>query len=77
MSKTMVQIRNVPVEIHRRLKARAAIEGMSMSDYILREVRKSLDRPTRQEILQRLAAKPVRRLRRSAAEAIRDERDSR
>ena len=77
MSKTMVQIRNVPVELHRRLKARAAMEGMSMSDYILREVRKALDRPTRQEILERLASQPVRRVRRSAAAMIRDERDSR
>jgi plasmid stability protein len=73
----MVQIRNVPTEIHRRLKARAAIEGMSMSDYVLREVRKALDRPTRQEILERLMAKPVRRVRLSAAEIIRAERDSR
>jgi hypothetical protein len=44
----------VSAEIHRRLKARAAIEGMSMSDYILREVRKALDRHTRQEIIKRL-----------------------
>lgn len=77
MSKTMVQIRNVPTEIHRRLKARAAIEGMSMSDYVLREVRKALDRPTRQEILERLTARPVRRIQRCAATVIRAERDSR
>lgn len=77
MSKTMVQIRNVPSGIHRRLKARAAIEGMSMSDYVLREVRKALDRPTRQEILERLKAQPVRHFRRSAAELIRVERDAR
>ncbi len=42
MSSTMVQIRNVPAEFHRRLKARAALEGMSMSDYILREIGKAL-----------------------------------
>ncbi len=77
MSKTMVQIRNVPEEVHRRLKARAAIEGMSMSDYVLREVRKALDRPTRQEIIARLRARPVRTVRRSAGEVIRAERDSR
>jgi plasmid stability protein len=77
MSKTMVQIRNVPIEIHRRLKARAAIEDMSMSDYVLREVRKALDRPTRQEILERLKARPVRRLGRRAAAIIRAERDAR
>ncbi|MBN1962511.1 MAG: hypothetical protein JW841_16380 [Deltaproteobacteria bacterium] len=53
MSATMVQIRNVPTTIHRRLKARAAIEGMTMSDYILREVIKSLEKPPRQEVLKR------------------------
>jgi plasmid stability protein len=73
----MIQIRSVPEEFHRRLKARAAIEGMSMSDYVLRELRKALDRPTRQEVLERLRARPVRRLRRSAAAVIRAERDSR
>jgi len=77
MSKTMVQIRNVPIEFHRRLKARAAMEGMSMSDYILREVAKALERPTRAEVLERLQGRPVRRLRRSAAAVIRAERDVR
>jgi plasmid stability protein len=77
MSNAMVQIRNVPSELHRRLKARAATEGLSMSDFVLREVRKALDRPTRQEVLERLLSQPVRRLRRSAAEVIRRERDSR
>ena len=73
----MVQIRNVPAELHRRLKARAAIEGMSMSDYVLRELRKALDRPTREEILDRLRAQPLRRLERRPADVIRAERDSR
>jgi plasmid stability protein len=77
MSTTMVQIRNVPPELHRRLKARAAIEGLSMSDYVLREVRKALDRPTRQEVLERLQARPLRRLHRRAADVLRAERDSR
>ena len=77
MSGTMVQIRNVPTDMHRKLKARAAIEGLSMSDFVLRELRKALDRPTRQEILDRLRARPVRRLRRPAAEVIRGERDTR
>lgn len=73
----MVQIRNVPVEFHRRLKARAATEGLSMSDYILREVGKSLDVPTREEFLERLRSRPRVRLRPSAAEIIRRERDGR
>ena len=73
----MVQIRNVPAELHRRLKARAAVEGMSMSDYVLREIRKALDRPTREEMLDRLRAQPVRRLERRPADVIRAERDAR
>ena len=77
MSKTMVQIRNVPGEFHRRLKARAATEGMSMSDYILRELGKALDRPTRQEVLDRLQARPERRLKKSPAAVLRAERDAR
>jgi plasmid stability protein len=77
MSGTMVQIRNVPVEFHRRLKARAAMEGMSMSDYILREVGKALERPTRREVLERLRTRPVRHLTPSAAAIVRAERDAR
>ena len=77
MSATMVQIRNVPAEFHRRLKARAAMEGMSMSEYILREIGKALERPTRQEVLDRLRTRPVQRLSRSAAAVIRAERDAR
>lgn len=77
MSSTMVQVRNVPPEFHRRLKARAAMEGMSMSDYVLREVGKALDRPTRAEVLARLQAQPVRKLKRSAATIIRADRDRR
>jgi plasmid stability protein len=77
MSSTMVQIRNVPLEFHRRLKARAAMEGMSMSDYVLREVGKALDRPTRAEVLERLRTRPVRRLKRRPADVIRAERNAR
>ncbi len=77
MTHTMVQIRSVPKDLHRRLKARAATEGVSMSSYVLREISKSLDRPTRQEILERLHGRPLRRLKRPAAEVIRAERDRR
>jgi len=77
MPTTMVQIRNVPVDLHRRLKVRAAVEGLTMSDYVLREVRKALERPTRTELLDRLQAGPVRRLRGSAATVIRTERNAR
>jgi plasmid stability protein len=77
MSGTMLQVRSVPTDLHRRLKARAAMEGMSMSDFVLREVRKALERPMREEILARLQARPVRQVRSRAADVIRAERDSR
>lgn len=51
---TMLQIRNVPEDVHRQLKVRAAQLGMSMSDYVLRELRHILERPTREELLARL-----------------------
>jgi len=77
MPKVMIQIRNVAPELHRRLKVRAAVEGMSMSDYVLRELRKALDRPTRAEVLERLRTRPTVRLRRAPADVIRAERDAR
>ncbi|MGH9518382.1 MAG: FitA-like ribbon-helix-helix domain-containing protein [Terriglobales bacterium] len=77
MKPAMIQIRNVPREVHRDLKMRAASEGMSMSDYILREMRKALAVPSRQEVLERLRSRPVRRFRQGAAELVRAERDRR
>jgi antitoxin FitA len=74
---TMVQIRNVPDELHRELKARAALAGMSLSDYIMSELRRALERPTRQALLQRIQRrKPVRPPVR-AADAVRQERERR
>jgi plasmid stability protein len=73
----MVQIRNVPAELHRRLKTRAASEGLTMSDYILREVGKALSRPTREEVLARLSNRAVRTLRQRPADVLRDSRAGR
>ena len=72
----MIQIRNVPEETHRRLKARAALEGMSMSDYILRELRRLAEKPTLEELRARIAEQPKVELRESAAEAVRRIRDA-
>jgi antitoxin FitA len=74
MSTTMVQIRNVPVDLHRRLKARAAIEGMTMSGFIGRELAKVPERPNRHGVLDGLRSRPVRRLKTRSAEALRAER---
>lgn len=76
MSK-MVQIRNVPDRIHRQIKARAALAGMSMSDYLLRELKKIVERPTRDELLERLKALPEIELDPEPARVIREERDRR
>jgi antitoxin FitA len=58
---TMIQIRNVPEDIHRQLKARAAMEGVSLSDLALAELQRSLERPTRRELMDLVASRePVR-----------------
>jgi plasmid stability protein len=59
MSK-MIQLRNVPEALHRTLKARAATAGMSLSDYLLAEIREIAERPTLTELRARLhKRKPV------------------
>jgi antitoxin FitA len=65
---TMIQIRNVPDELHRRLKARAALLGMSLSDYLLGEARRAADRPTPDEIRKRLEGRETVRFKGGAAE---------
>jgi len=50
----MIQIRNVPDALHRRLKSRAALAGMSLSDYLLSEIRQLAARPTLDELRARL-----------------------
>jgi antitoxin FitA len=73
----MVQIRNVPEELNRELKARAALAGMSVSEYLLMELRRSLERPTRQELLKRLTRRVPERPRPPPADAVRTERNRR
>ena len=73
----MIQVRDVPDAIHGTLKARAAREGMSLSDFIKRELQRVAERPTMHEWLQRTTeAKPIP-AKRSAAKVIREMRDER
>jgi plasmid stability protein len=74
MSK-MIQIRNVPDALHCRLKALAALAGRSLSDYLTDELRRTAERPTLEELRHRIAAREPVRLKESAAEAIRAERE--
>jgi len=74
MSK-MIQIRNVPDYLHKKLKARAAIEGMSLSDYLMAEIRRSAETPTLKELRERLSKRTPVIPRVPPAEAVRHERD--
>ncbi|HKN08661.1 MAG TPA: hypothetical protein VJ376_04155 [Pseudomonadota bacterium] len=73
----MIQIRNVPDALHRRLKSRAALAGMSLSDYLLSEIRQVAERPTLDELRRRLDRRPTTTLSMTPAEAVRAQRDSR
>ena len=73
----MIQVRNVPDALHRKLKARAATNGMSLSDYLLSELREIADVPTLKEWQQKLETRQPVKLSISAADIIRAERDAR
>jgi plasmid stability protein len=74
---TMIQIRNVPDALHRKLKSRAALAGMSLSDYLLQQIRQVAERPTMEEMRARLARRSAVTLSEDTADAVRAERDSR
>ena len=73
----MVQIRNMPDDLHRKLKARAAAAGMSLSDYLLNEVRMSAERPTMEAFKARLARLTPVTVSEPPEDVIRAMRDSR
>lgn len=72
----MIQIRNVPDALHRRLKSRAALAGMSLSDYLLSEIREVAERPSLAELRARLERRAGITPSVAPAQAVRDERDS-
>lgn len=73
-----VQIRNMPDALHRKLKARAAMGGMSLSDYLLEEVGRTAELPTLDEWLARVrGGSHLTHLNTRPAELIRHERDAR
>ena len=76
MSK-MIQIRNVPDGLHHKLKARAAVEGLSLSDYLVREARRAVERPTLDELRQRLLGRAPAAVGQPPAQVLRAERDRR
>ncbi len=76
MSK-MIQMRNVPDELHRILKARAVLEGRSLSDYLIAEISVLAGRPSPSELRRRLAGRARVRVFRASADLVREERDAR
>jgi len=76
MSK-IIQLRNVPDALHRTLKARAAMAGMSLSDYLLAEIREIAKRPTLAVLRKRLHQRKPVTAQLDTARLVREERDVR
>ena len=74
---SMIQIRNVPDDLHRELKSRAALAGMSLSDFLLAEIREVAARPTVDELRRRIARRGAVTPSVPPAEAVRRDRDNR
>jgi len=72
----MIQIRNVPEPVHRTLKARSALAGKSLSDFILDEMVAMAALPSTAEIKARLSDAEPFRMRKSSAGIVRKKRDA-
>ena len=73
----MIQVRNVPEQLHRKLKVRAAQDGVSLSDFILRELRRIAERPSARELADRIGTIVREDMTPSPADLVRADRDSR
>jgi antitoxin FitA len=73
----MIQLRNVPDTLHRALKARAAMAGMSLSDYLLAEIKEIAGRPTLGELRDRLHTRKAVTIQCDSARLVREEREAR
>jgi plasmid stability protein len=76
MSK-MIQLRNVPDSLHRSLKARAAMSGRSLSDYLLAEIKEIAERPTPAELRERVHRRKTLAVEIDTARLVREEREAR
>jgi plasmid stability protein len=73
----MIQIRNVPPDLHRRAKARAALEGLSLSEFAKEALRRAVEQPSMAEVAARIRQLPAVEGAPAAAELVRAVRDSR
>jgi plasmid stability protein len=76
MSK-MIQLRNVPDELHRKLKLRAIETSLTLTDYLIRVVAAAAERPTIEELIARIRTRDEAELTEEPADAVRSERESR
>lgn len=73
----MIQIRHVPEDLHKKLKARAAMAGMPLSDYLLREIRRVAEQPTIEELWARIKQRRPPEGPIDSVSLLREERDAR
>ena len=73
----MIQLRNVPETLHRTLKARAAMAGMSLSDYLLGEIKEIAEKPTLAELGDRLHRRRPVTAELDSARLVQEEREAR
>jgi antitoxin FitA len=73
----MIQIRNVPEDLHKELKLRAAKSGRSLSDYLLIELQELASRPALEDVFARIDHREPIEPSESTADAVRAERDAR
>jgi len=73
----MIQLRHVPDALHRKLKARATEEGLSLSEYLIREAERLVERPSPAQMRARLASRLPVRPSTPPAQAVRLERETR
>jgi antitoxin FitA len=71
----MIQVRNVPDDLHRKLKIRAAEQGLSLSDYLLRMAEREAETLTIEELTARIRSRPRSRSKRAPSEILREIRD--
>lgn len=71
----MLQIKDVPADVHRVLKARAALEGVSLTEYARRTLEQAARRPSREELLADLSSIEPVDTGESAADAMAHVRD--
>ncbi|UUY03863.1 hypothetical protein LRS13_24945 [Svornostia abyssi] len=71
----MIQVKNVPEHVHRALKARAALRGQTLSDYVRGELERAANRPSPEELMARFEHDAPAELGASAAKDVRRARD--